>query len=60
MSGEETDNENNAAAVAHETGCHYIVFIPVLPYSGAKMIFCPNCGIMRTLTKEEFKAKKQA
>lgn len=49
------------AAVAHEAGYHHVYYVPLFPYlGGAKMILCPCCGIMKVLSKEEFKAQKQA
>jgi predicted RNA-binding Zn-ribbon protein involved in translation (DUF1610 family) len=48
------------AALAKEGGYVHIFFIPVFPVlTGYKMVYCPNCGIMRKLSGEEFKEMKQ-
>lgn len=46
------------ASLAHESCYAHFCYIPVFPYTGIRMRFCPNCGIMETLTKEEFKEIK--
>lgn len=47
------------ASLAHEGGYHHIYYIPIFPYlNGAKIIACPNCGIMKVLTKDEYNTYK--
>ncbi|MCR5529899.1 zinc-ribbon family protein [Oscillospiraceae bacterium] len=48
------------ASLTKEGGYFHIFFIPVFPVFGYKMIFCPNCGIMKKLTSEEFKEMKES
>ena len=51
---------NVRAALAKEGGYVHIFFIPVFPVlTGYKMVYCPNCGIMRKVSGEEFKEMKQ-
>lgn len=48
------------AAVAKEGGYFHIYYIPMFPaVGGLKFIACPNCGVMRTLNKQEFKSLKK-
>ena len=47
------------ASLAKEGGYIHVFFIPVFPsLGGYKIIFCPNCGIMKKLSSEEFKNLK--
>ena len=46
------------ASLTKEAGYFDICFIPVFPHLGYKIILCPNCGIMKKLTNEEFKELK--
>ena len=47
-------------SLAHESSRLNIFFIPVFFYKGWRMVFCPNCGAAKKLTKAEFKQMKKS
>lgn len=45
--------------LAKEGGYCHVYYIPVFPYLGGyKFISCPNCGVSKLLTNQEFKELK--
>lgn len=46
------------AALARETHKPHICYIPVFYYTGWRIKFCPNCGVMERLSKEEYNRLK--